>query len=355
VALVEPDLKRLLAYSTISQLGYMFLAVGVAAWGAGMFHLMTHAFFKALLFLAAGAVMHALGGETDMRKMGGLGRRLPKTAAAFGAGALALAGIPPLAGFFSKEQILGDVFAAGHVWLWAVGLITAGLTAFYITRAYVLTFGGFEFMVADRGSAGTGASADGPARSAGGAHAAGSAPHDPPPVMWWPVAALIFLTVVMGIILEHVIPLAAWLRPALEAGVPRAAGSAVPAEQQGAMHALLLLAGIAVAVAGIVLGWLVYARGAIRGRAPGLGTLLAHRFFIEDLYAVAVVAPSRAVAAGAAAFDRAVLDRAVLGVAGGIGRSGAALRRLQSGYLRQYAAFVLIGTLLILAYWLWRP
>jgi NADH-quinone oxidoreductase subunit L len=173
--------------------------------------------------------------------------------------------------------------------------------------------------------------------------------------MWWPVAALIFLTIVMGIVLEHVIPLAAWLRPALEAGVPRAAGSAAPAEQQGAGHALLLLAGIAVAVAGIVLGWLVYARGAIRGRAPVLGTLLAHRFFIEDLYAVAVVAPSRAVAAWAAAFDRAVLDRAVVGVAGGIGRSGAALRRLQSGYLRQYAAFVLIGTLLILAYWLWRP
>jgi NADH-quinone oxidoreductase subunit L len=337
-ALVEPDLKRLLAYSTISQLGYMFLAVGVAAWGAGIFHLMTHAFFKALLFLAAGAVMHALGGETDMRKMGGLGRRLPKTAAAFGAGALALAGIPPLAGFFSKEQILGDVFAAGHVWLWAVGLVTAGLTAFYITRAYVLTFGG------------TGASAAGHRVIT----SAGSAPHDPPPVMWWPVAALIFLTVVMGIVLEHVIPLAAWLRPALEAGVPRAAGSAVPVEQQGAVHALLLLAGIAVAVAGIVLGWLVYARGAIRGRAPVLGTLLAHRFFIEDLYAAAVVAPSRAVAAGAAAFDRAVLDRAVLGVAGGIGRSGAALRRLQSGYLRQYAAFVLIGTLLILAYWLSR-
>ncbi|MHB8733381.1 MAG: NADH-quinone oxidoreductase subunit L [bacterium] len=363
-ALVEPDLKRVLAYSTISQLGYMFLAVGVAAWGAGMFHLMTHAFFKALLFLAAGAVMHALGGETDMRKMGGLGRRLPRTAAAFGAGALALAGIPPLAGFFSKEQILGEVFAAGHVWLWAVGLITAGLTAFYITRAYALTFGGFDFMgagaslarAAGPGPAGTGASAAGPVRPADGAHAAGSgAPHDPPPVMWWPVAALLFLTIVMGVVLEHVIPLAAWLRPTLEAGVPRAPGSAAPAEPQGAVHALLQLAGIAVAAAGIVLGWLVYARGAIRGRAPALGTLLAHRFFIEDLYAVAVVAPSRAVAAWAAAFDRAVLDRAVVGVAGGIGRSGAALRRLQSGYLRQYAAVVLIGALLILAYWLWRP
>ncbi|HEV2283275.1 MAG TPA: NADH-quinone oxidoreductase subunit L [bacterium] len=362
-ALVEPDLKRVLAYSTISQLGYMFLAVGAAAWTAGMFHLMTHAFFKALLFLAAGAVMHALGGETDMRKMGGLGRRLPRTAAAFGAGALALAGIPPLAGYFSKEQILGEVFAAGHVWLWAVGLITAGLTAFYITRAYALTFGG------------AGASAAGPVRGAQGGHAAGAgAPHDPPPVMWWPIAALIFLTIVMGIVLEHVIPLAPWLRPTLEAGVPRGTGSGA---QAGAAGVLLPLAGIAVAASGIVLGWLVYARGAVRGqeaaggrpevpgpaalvkdaqtgRVPALGRLLAHRFFIEDLYAAAVVAPSRALAGWAAAFDRAVLDRAVVGVAGGIGRSGAALRRLQSGYLRHYAAFVLIGTLLILAYWMWR-
>ncbi|HEV2440252.1 MAG TPA: NADH-quinone oxidoreductase subunit L [bacterium] len=349
-ALVEPDLKRLLAYSTISQLGYMFLAAGVAAWTAGMFHLMTHAFFKALLFLAAGAVMHALGGETDMRKMGGLGRRLPKTAAAFGAGALALAGIPPLAGYFSKEQILGEVFAAGHVWLWGVGLVTAGLTAFYITRAYVLTFGG------------TGASAAGHAPPADAGHSAGSgAPHDPPPVMWWPIAALIVLTVVMGVVLEHLIPLAPWLRPVLAARVSRGAGS--PAPLEGAVHTLLLLAGIAVAVAGIILGWLVYARGAIRGQeavlrqtgqAPVLGTLLARRFFIEDFYDVAVVAPSRAIARWAAAFDRGVIDRAVVGIADALGRSGVALRRLQTGYLRDYAAFMLVGALLILAYWMWR-
>ena len=338
-ALVEPDLKRVLAYSTISQLGYMFLAVGVAAWSAGVFHLMTHAFFKALLFLAAGAVMHALGGETDMRKMGGLGRRLPRTAAAFGIGALALAGIPPLAGFFSKEQILGEVFASGHVWLWAVGLLTAGLTAFYITRAYVLAFGG-----------------SGASRAGGNAAPASpAAPHDPPAVMWWPIAALAALTVIMGAVLEHV-PLAGWLGPVIEAGVPpRAAGAVAPAAAgTAAVHGLLLLAGVAVAVAGIVLGWLAYARRAIRGQAPALGTLLAHRFFIEDLYDAAVISPSRALARRAAAFDRGVIDRAVVGVADGLGRSGAALRRLQSGYLRQYAAFVLIGALLVLAYWMLR-
>ena len=330
-ALVEPDLKRVLAYSTISQLGYMFLAVGVAAWAAGIFHLMTHAFFKALLFLAAGAVMHALGGETDMRRMGGLARRLPRTAAAFGAGALALAGIPPLAGFFSKEQILGEVFSAGHVWLWGVGLFTAGLTGLYITRAYALTFAGRPAAAHDR-----------------------DAVHEAPPVMWWPVAALLFLSVVMGVVLEYVIRLAPWLRPALEAGARGPAGGGA-APESGAAQRMLLLASVAVAAAGVVLGWLVYARGAIRGRAPLLGTLLVRRFFIEDLYDAAVVAPSRALAPWAAAFDRGVIDRVVLGIAAAVGSAGGALRRLQSGYLRQYAAFVLIGALIILAYWMLRP
>ena len=330
-ALVEPDLKRVLAYSTISQLGYMFLAVGVAAWAAGIFHLMTHAFFKALLFLAAGAVMHALGGETDMRKMGGLARPLPKTAAAFGAGALALAGIPPLAGFFSKEQILGEVFATGHLWLWGIGLFTAGLTGFYITRAYVLTFAGR------------------PAR----AH---DAVHEAPPVMWWPLAALVFLAVVMGVVLEQVIPLAPWLQPILGTGAPTPAGGATaPPVESGAVHAMLLVVSVVVAAVGIVLGWLVYARGAIPGRAPVLEAMLAHRFYIEDLYDAAIVAPSRALAGWAAAFDGGVIDRAVLGVAGALGWGGAALRRLQNGYLRQYAAFVLIGALIILAYWMLRP
>ncbi|HEV2356342.1 MAG TPA: NADH-quinone oxidoreductase subunit L [bacterium] len=331
-ALVEPDLKRVLAYSTISQVGYMFLGVGTAAWSAGMFHLTTHAVFKALLFLAAGAVMHALGGETDMRRMGGLARRLPRTAAAFGIGALALAGIPPFAGFFSKEQILGETFAAGHVWLWAVGLVAAGVTAFYITRADVLTFGG---------------RAD---REAAGAQAA--VPHDPPAVMWWPMIVLAVLAIVVGAVLEHV-PASPWLRPVVESGL--ASSSAGPAAPLGGtVYGLLLAGSVAVAVAGLALGWLVYARGALRGRAPVLGAVLAHRFFIEDLYDAAIVGPSKTVAVRAAAFDRGVLDRAVLGVADGLGRSGAALRRLQSGYLRHYAAFVLIGALLILAYWMFR-
>jgi NADH-quinone oxidoreductase subunit L len=331
-ALVEPDLKRVLAYSTISQLGYMFLGVGVGAWSAGMFHLTTHAFFKALLFLAAGAVMHALGGETDMRRMGALARRLPRTAAAFAIGALSLAAIPPLAGFFSKEQILGEAFGAGHVWLWAAGVLTAGVTALYIARAYLLTFG------PSRGGGTPG----------GGAH--GDA-HDPPAVMLWPAAALALLTIAGG-----AIGLGRWLAPVVTAGI--AAPAAVPASPGGVGAGggawLLAAIGVAVSVAGLVLGWLVYARRAIGGRSAALGALLAHRFYVEDFYAAAVVTPVQRLAAGAAVFDRGVIDRAVVGVAEGLGRSGAALRRLQSGYLRQYAAYMLIGALVILAYWLWR-
>jgi NADH-quinone oxidoreductase subunit L len=336
-ALVEPDLKRVLAYSTISQLGYMFLAAGVAAWSAGMFHLTTHAFFKALLFLAAGAVMHALHGETDMRRMGGLARRLPRTAAAFAVGALSLAGIPPLAGFFSKEQVLGETFAAGHAALWAVGLLTAGVTAFYITRAYLLTFG--------PAPAARDSSHDPP-------------PHEPPASMRGPTAALALLAVVGGAIgtLGVAGPLGRWLRPVLEAGVPAGGAGAAPGgTPAGPAYWLPLLAGIVVSAAGLVLGWVVYARRLIRGRAPALAALLAHRFYVEEFYEIAVVSPAVVLARWAAVFDRAVIDRAVVGVADGLGWSGAALRRLQSGYLRQYAAFVLIGVLLILAYWMWRP
>ena len=172
-ALVEWDLKRVLAYSTISQLGYMFLAMGIGAFGAGIFHLISHAFFKALLFLAAGGVMHALAGETDMRRMGGLERHLPRTAAAFAIGALALAGIPPLSGFFSKDQILSQAFHA-RTWLWMVGLAASGFTGFYILRAFALTFLGLP-------AAGTGSQA-----------------HDPPRSMEGPMGMLAGLAVIGG-------------------------------------------------------------------------------------------------------------------------------------------------------------
>jgi NADH-quinone oxidoreductase subunit L len=176
--------------------------------------------------------------------------------------------------------------------------------------------------------------------------------------MWWPTAALTVLAVIggaVGAIVLHVpehVPLARWLRPVVEAGVPGAAP--VAPETSGGPAAWLAILGVAFSVAGIVLGWLAYARGLLRGRPRMLETLLAHQFYIEDLYNAAVVSPSRTAAAWAGRFDRRVIDGAVVGIGESLGRAGEGLRRLQSGYLRQYAAFMLIGALVILAYWLWR-
>ncbi len=348
-ALAEPDLKRVLAYSTISQLGYMFLGVGVGAWSDGIFHLTSHAFFKALLFLAAGAVMHALGGETDMRRMGGLAGRLPATAGAFAVGALALAGIWPFAGFFSKEAILSDAFRAGRVWLWAVALAAAGLTALYIARAFALVF----VLPPGEGSAGPAGCREGDAPRAAGHRglAPGAEVADPPPVMRWPMGALALLTLLGGALgwsAARPGVLARWLGPLLAPGALRSS------EGTHGSEAALAAAGLAVAVAGIVLVWLVYVRRALRVRSQAVQTVLAHRFYVEDFYAAAVVAPVRAVARWAGGFDRAVIDGAVVGLARAIGGGGAVLRRLQSGYLRHYAALALVGVLALLAYWMWR-
>src|SRR5262249_6420159 len=142
IGLVQNDIKRVLAYSTVSQLGYMFLAMGVGAYAAGIFHLYTHAFFKALLFLGSGAVIHALAGEQDLRRMGGLKNQLPITYWTFVIGAIAIAGIPPFAGFFSKDEILYRTFSSGHMLLWIVGLMTSLLTAIYMFRLVYLAFHG---------------------------------------------------------------------------------------------------------------------------------------------------------------------------------------------------------------------
>src|SRR5579883_2686502 len=323
IALVEPDLKRVLAYSTISQLGYMFLGVGVGAFGAGFFHLTSHAFFKALLFLAAGAVMHALGGVTDMREMGGLGRILPRTAAAFGLGALALSGVPPLVGFVSKERILTDVYLQGARGLWVLGLLGSGLTAVYIVRAFALTFLGEPARPAAPRPAGHG---------------------DPPPVMAGPMWALGFLVLAGGLLGGAV---DRWLEPVVGPGAPRVAPS-------GATEGTLVAAGVAVALAGIALAWLAYARQRVPLEIPKLGAVLSHQFFVEQAYAAVVVEPARALARWAAEADRRVIDGAVVGLGRLLWSGGAVLRRAQTGYLRHYAALLLVGALLILAYWVWR-
>jgi len=328
-ALVENDLKRVLAYSTISQLGYMFLAVGVGAWGAGIFHLTSHAFFKALLFLAAGSVMHALGGTTDMRQMGGLARPLPRTALLFAIGALALAGIPPFTGFFSKDEILSADFHYGHVALWAVGLAAAGLTAIYIVRAFVMTFLGSPRQPA----------------------AAGHAPHESPRIMMVPMDVLAVLTLFGGVLgLSFTSPgdLARFLAPVLAAGA-----GPLPAESTRG-EVVLVGASVVVALAGLVVAWLIYDKRLVRGGSRAIHALLAHQFYIEDLYNALIVRPVQGTARLLAVFDRDELDGAVTGLGRGVGRAGRDLSRLETGFLRQYAAYALVGVLAILVYWVSR-
>ncbi|MGH2396018.1 MAG: NADH-quinone oxidoreductase subunit L [bacterium] len=326
VALVEHDLKRVLAYSTISQLGYMFLAMGVAAAPVGMFHLTTHAFFKALLFLAAGSVMHAMHDVIDMRRLGGLARPMRWTALGFLIGAAALAGFPLTSGFFSKDLILERAFAHAEggltLLLWIAGVLTAFVTALYITRAAILTF------------------APPPSHQ--------DHPHEAPPTMTWPMAALAALALGGGIL------------GARAAGAPllHALEAFFHLEEPGAAVSVPVLALTIVSTTAALLGILA-GFGLYRGRRDvslgALGNLFRRQWFVEDLYEVVIVEPSKRLAHFlAGTVDLQIIDGRVNGVAAGFKRSSAALRRVQTGYVRNYAAVVLAGTVLLLGYWLTR-
>ncbi len=326
VALVEWDLKRVLAYSTISQLGYMFMAMGLVAMPAGMFHLTTHAFYKALLFLAAGSVMHAMGGVIDLRRLGGLAVPLRQTALAFVVGALALGGIPPLSGFVSKDLILEQAFeharAGGTLLWWAMGLITAFLTALYITRAAIWTFGS-------------------PADHYG--H-----PHEAPSSMTWPMAVLGFCAIAGGLLGAKAV--GAPLLRSLEHffGV-------VPVATPASVTRLLTGLSVGVGVLGIGVGMFLYR--ARRDASLGLlGAFFQRQWFIEDLYRIVVLTPARGLAnflAGVVEVE--FIDGMVNAIGGFVGRTAMVLRRFQSGFVRTYAMMILVGAVLGLGYWLWRP
>ncbi|MFO7299029.1 MAG: NADH-quinone oxidoreductase subunit L [Actinomycetes bacterium] len=330
IALAQYDIKKVLAYSTISQLGYMFMAAGATAYVAGIFHLMTHAFFKALLFLGAGSVIHAMSDEQDMRKMGGLFSTMPVTAVTMGLATLAIAGVPPLAGFWSKDEILGSLFARGGWYgvLWVVGLLTAAMTAFYMTRQWVMVFTGEP-------------------RWDEGAH-----PHESPKGMTLPLIVLAVLTVVGGLVntpfkltLEH------FLHPVFE-------GVHVQHAPEG-MGAFLLLAGISVlaGLVGVGAATFAYRRpmeewsGFEQGLQPVWG-LWTQAYRIDDLYDAAVVQPGKK-AAEVAAFgvDQPIIDGAVNGVARLTRGIGERVRRLQTGQVRNYAA-LLFGGAVALVVWL---
>jgi len=381
IGTVQNDLKRVLAYSTISQLGYMFASLGTGTmlgFTAAIFHLVTHAFFKALLFMGAGSVMHSMGGVIDMRRFGGLRRIMPITAATFLIGSLALAGVAPFAGFFSKDEILAALHskgwphahgehhdaapASGHAgfvvppqadvatptlrqvslksepiaatldqprtWqtLFWMSLITAGLTAFYTFRAVFMTFTG-PTRVPDE---------------------AGHHAHESPPVMTLPLIILAIASAVSGWWLFSTHALSSFLAATPSLTAPAVVATATPP----AFHFDLALQGTLAAALGIVIA----ALGHLGRRSDGpqmerflgpLGTLFANRFFIDQIYKGLIVKPLEGVALVAAAFDRYVIDGLVDGIARIPAAAGAWVRHLQSGLVQRYALAGVLGTLLI--------
>ncbi len=320
IALVQTDIKRVLAYSTISQLGYMFLAVGVGAYAAGIFHLTTHAFFKALLFLGAGSVIHALGGEQDMRRMGGLFSKLRVTGITFVVAWLAISGIPPLSGFFSKDEILAAAYHSGNVPLWLIGLITAGLTAFYMSRAVFLTFFGDSRV----------------------SHEAAHHLHESPPTMTVPLAVLAVLAAIAGL---GASAFNGFLEPVFE--------GAHAAEAGGLPEAALIALSVLAAVVGIALAWLMYQRRAIAperigARVPSLHRLLYNAYYVDYGYQRLVVRPLHALAQWLArSFDLGVIDGIVNGVPALVSGMSRRLRGWQSGYVRRYALSLVFGVVIV--------
>ena len=355
MALVQNDIKRVLAYSTISQIGYMFVGLGVGAYSAGVFHLMTHAFFKSLLFLAAGSVIHALSGEQDMRKMGGLRARIPTTYRVFLAGALAIAGIPGLAGFFSKDEILAAAWASGNRLVYALGLLGAAMTAFYMFRLIFLTFHGRERMEPEA------------------AHHL----HESPPVMIRPLVVLAGLSIVGGYVgLPTVLGGGNWFGRFLEASTGTrefhlAAGT----------EYLLMAASAAVAAGGIVLAWWIYVKHEgeparrLAARLNWVYRILIRKYYVDEItngvFVGGAVALGRAagwidahvidgIVNGAAAliraisrvsirFDGVVVDGAVNGVGVASRMLSLVLKRLQTGYVYNYAMALVFGIAVILA------
>ncbi len=334
IALAQNDIKKVLAYSTISQLGYMFLGVGLTAYVAGVFHLMTHAFFKALLFLAAGSVIHGMHHEQDMLKMGGLRKHMPITAVTMGIATLAIAGVPPLAGFWSKDEILAVAFEAGGFAgvLWFVGVLTALLTAFYMTRQFVLVFMGKP-------------------RWDEGVH-----PHESPRVMTIPLIVLAVLSVGAGFVntpffglgLEH------FLEPSFEY-----ASLAHPSEELS-MFFLLAAISVLAGVAGIVMAYLAYNRPRELWERFQLGfgrawTAWEQAYRVDDLYGATLVKPGKAMAEAAAfKVDLPVVDGAVNGIARLVRSVGSGARTVQTGYVRNYGVAFVAGIVAMLVWILAR-
>ncbi len=333
IAVVQPDIKRVLAYSTISQLGYMFIAAGVGAFGAGIFHLMTHAFFKGLLFLCAGSVIHSLSGEQDMNKMGALRRKLPITYATMLIATLAITAVPGFSGYFSKDLILEAAFTSGHVWLWLVGVIAAAFTAFYMFRLIFMTFFGTSRVEPER------------------LHHV----HESPPVMTVPLIILALLAALGGWIgLPHGVlwgdAFARFLAPVVGEFEPQLHASAL----------VLSIAATGAGAMGIAFAWLCYIRspelpGRIAAQSQATYQLLLHKFYVDELYDLVVTRPLFFISTKV--LGRAVDSFAIDGMVDGTGltlqTTGELARRVESGNVQHYALLYLLGALGVAAYYLY--
>ena len=325
IALTQNDIKRILAYSTVSQLGYMFLGVGVGAYASGVFHLVTHAFFKGLMFLTAGSVMHAMANELDMRKMGGLKAKMPITHWTFLVGALAIAGFPFLSGFWSKDEILHSAWGSSPL-IYVIGLVTAFLTAFYMFRLIFVTFYGESRVESEVAS-----------------HL-----HESPPVMWVPLAILAIPSALIGLLLGwggH----DSWFHDFTRSVFPE-----THHEASGNVFLLMAISSV-VGLAGIVFAWTRYSK-----RVPSdeptnaLHKLLANKYYVDEVYNALIVQPIK----NGSHFllwrivDNGIIDGIVNGVASIIRLIGGTLRRFQTGLVQSYIVSMVLGIVLFLAYYL---
>jgi NADH-quinone oxidoreductase subunit L len=357
IAFTQTDIKRVLAYSTLSQLGYMFAALGVGAFTAAIFHLITHGFFKGLLFLGSGSVIHAVHDEQDMRRMGGLRRKIPITYWTMFIGAVAISGIPPLAGFFSKDEILNEAFKTGFVWVWAIGIIVAVMTAFYMFRLIGLTFWG-ESRVDKKVE---------------------KQVHESPPAMTVPLILLAIPSLLAGIALTWPGPplgplfgvegeglLAQWLEPVFEEGA-HILGLEHPTFSFGVDGPLIVLS-IAAALAGVIaagrlFGWEFIAR--VRAlpetvRRLSSGTALArflyraslNKWWFDDLNHLVFMVVGGRIANALWWFDREVVDGTVNGIATLTRSGGRALAGLQTGRVQNYALGIAIGLIVMVGSYL---
>jgi NADH-quinone oxidoreductase subunit L len=335
IAVAQTDIKRVLAYSTVSQLGYMFLAVGSGAFTAAIFHMITHAFFKALLFLGSGSVIHGMHDEQDMRRMGRLRAFMPITAFTFIIGWLAIAGVFPFAGFWSKDEILAFAFGKSPA-LYVIGLLTSLLTAYYMTRQVILVFYGearWESHAEEHGAHGE------------------FRPHESPGVMLFPLVVLAALSTVGGIIqlpdvswipdaIQHL--LGNWLAPVVEFGEASIDGS-----WEGEHTTILMLIATVVVVSGIVLAWLVYQRHRIKAVEPAI---LLNGWYYDQAVTEFMGGPGEKAFEDIAWFDQQVIDGAVNGSAKVVRGTASELRKGQTGYVRAYAGIIGVGAVLLLGW-----